>query len=86
MTSAYTLVQFEREMMEERLKAKRTLQIIAERNQLGPFCRWVAKIKIWFGILCRMHGNFRQLHMHEVIIVGNALFRAGGHQEPPTSS
>ena len=36
MTSAYTLVQFEREMIKERLKAKRTLQIIGE--QIGLAC------------------------------------------------
>jgi len=37
MTSAYTLVQFEREMMKESLKAKRTLQIIGERIGLAHF-------------------------------------------------
>ena len=36
MTSAYTLVQFEHEMMKERLKAKRTLQIIAGKKLAWP--------------------------------------------------
>jgi hypothetical protein len=37
MTSAYTLVQFEHEMMKERLKAKGTLKIIQEEIGLARF-------------------------------------------------
>ena len=37
MTSAYTLVQFEHEMMKERLKAKGTLKIIQERIGLARY-------------------------------------------------